>query len=274
MNTMTKTPRYLPRFGVNPFVLALSILVLFYLVLPTLIVIPMSFSASSYLEFPPREWSLRWYQEYWNSDAWRDATWTSLKAALITTLFATPFGTAAAYGLHKITGGLKSALQLVVLIPLIVPIILVGIGAFHIFAMVGLNSTLTGVVVAHVALALPFVVVTVLSGLKSFDFYQERAAISLGASPIVAFLTVTLPQIRISVQTGAFMAFITSLDEVVASMLVSGGENSTLTKRMFAALRDQIDPTIAAISTCLIAVSIAILAVVQTGASKKRQIES
>lgn len=262
---MAKTPDFLPRFGVHPLVLTLSILVLFFLVLPTLIVIPMSFSASSYLEFPPREWSLRWYREYWNSDAWRDATITSLKAALITTVFATPFGTAAAYGLHKMTGRLKSTMQMVVLIPLIVPIILVGIGAFHIFAKLGLNSTLTGVVVAHVALALPFVVITVMSGLKSFDFDQERAAVSLGASPLTAFLTVTLPQIRVSVQTGAFMAFITSLDEVVVSMLVSGGENATLTKRMFAALRDQIDPTIAAISTCLIAVSVVILVIVQTG---------
>ena len=259
---------------VNPLVLWLSVAVLLFLILPTLIVIPMSFSASSYLEFPPREWSLRWYREYWESDAWRDATITSIKAAVLTTLIATPLGTAAAYGLHKLTGGLKSALQLVVLVPLIVPIILVGIGAFHIFAKVGLNSTLTGVVVAHVALALPFVVITVLSGLRSYDFDQERAAISLGASPIAAFFTVTLPQIRVSVQTGAFMAFITSLDEVVVSMLVSGGENATLTKRMFAALRDQIDPTIAAISTCLIAVSVAILMVVQRGTASKSQVGS
>jgi len=114
-------------------------------------------------------------------------------------------------------------------------------------------------VIAHVALALPFVIITVMSGLKNYDFDQERAARSLGASRFMAILTITYPQVKFSVQAGAFLAFITSLDEVVIAMLISGGENATITRRMFNALRDQIDPTIAAISTCLIAVSIGAL---------------
>jgi len=142
---------------------------------------------------------------------------------------------------------------------------------FHLYALVGLNYTLTGVVAAHVALALPFVVITVMAGLRSFDFSLEQAARSLGATRTRAFLTITVPHIRFSIQTGAFLAFITSLDEVVVAMLISGGDNATITRRMFNALRDQIDPTIAAISTCLIVVSVLALVLVQSMARRQSQ---
>lgn len=243
--------------------------VLFMLILPTVIVIPMSFSDSSYLEFPPREWSLRWYREYFGSPQWMSATATSLQAAVLTTLIATPLGTVAAYGMSGLSLRVRNSLQLLVLIPLVVPVILVAVGVFHLYAKLGLNYTLTGVVLAHVALALPFVVITVMSGLKSYDFNLELAARSLGASRPRAFLTITVPHLRFSIQTAAFLAFITSLDEVVVSMFVSGGENATITRRMFNALRDQIDPTIAAISTCLIAVSVLSLAIVQFLSSRQ-----
>lgn len=240
-----------------------SSLVLFFLTLPTLIVIPMSFSDSAYLEFPPQRFSLRWYEVYFGSTAWMDATRTSLLAAVLTTLVATPLGTLAAYGLHCSSPRVRSAAQVLIILPIVVPLILVAVGVFHIYAKLGLNYTLTGVVIAHVALALPFVIITVMSGLKSFDLNQELAARSLGASRSYALLTVTLPQIRFSIQIGAFLAFITSLDEVVIAMLVSGGENATITRRMFNSLRDQLDPTIASISTCLIAISVFALLSVQ-----------
>jgi len=245
--------------------------VLFLLMLPTVIVIPMSFSASSYLEFPPQEWSLRWYRAYFGSPQWMDATVTSLQAAVLTTLIATPLGTLAAYGLTRMGARWRTLLQLVVLTPLVVPVILVAVGVFHLYALVGLNYTLTGVVAAHVALALPFVVITVMAGLRSFDFSLEQAARSLGASRARAFLTITVPHVRFSIQTGAFLAFITSLDEVVVAMLVSGGENATITRRMFNALRDQIDPTIAAISTCLIVLSVLALVLVQVMAARQNR---
>jgi putative spermidine/putrescine transport system permease protein len=234
-------------------------LVLFFLVLPTLIVIPMSFSDSAYLEFPPQNWSLRWYEAYFGSEEWVKATKVSLIAAFWTTIIATPLGAIAAYGLHCSAARIRNSMQLVLIFPLIVPVILVAVGVFHLYAKLGLNYTITGIVIAHVALALPFVIITVMSGLKNYDFDQERAARSLGASRFMAIMTITYPQVKFSVQAGAFLAFITSLDEVVIAMLISGGENATITRRMFNALRDQIDPTIAAISTCLIAVSIGAL---------------
>jgi putative spermidine/putrescine transport system permease protein len=132
-----------------------------------------------------------------------------------------------------------------------------------------LVNTLAGIVFAHSVLAIPLVLLIVTSALKSYDMNQEMAARSLGASRLRAFLSVTLPQIRFAVVTGAILSFLTSFDEVIVAMFVSGGENSTLTRNMFNALRDQIDPTIAAISTIMILVSSALLALSQLFGKKR-----
>ena len=150
------------------------------------------------------------------------------------------------------------------LIPIIVPVILVGIGIFYAYVKLKLVNTLLGLVLAHSVLAIPLVVLVVTSALKSYDINQEMVARSLGASRPAAFLLVTLPQIRFGVISGAVLAFLTSFDEVVVALFVSGGENSTLTRTMFNALRDQIDPTIAAISTVMILVTSALLGLAQT----------
>jgi putative spermidine/putrescine transport system permease protein len=237
--------------------------VIAFLVLPTIIVIPMSFSASQYLEFPPRDWSLRWYANYVNSPSWMQATATSLKAGILTALVATPLGTMAAYGLFvSHLRGAKLVLP-VLLTPIIVPVILVGIGVFYAYVKLKLVNTLTGLVLAHSVLAIPLVVMVVTSALKSYDMNQEMVARSLGASRPRAFCLVTLPQIRFALVTGAVLSFLTSFDEVVIAMFVSVGDTSTLTRTMFNALRDQIDPTIAAISTVMIVVSSLLVALSQ-----------
>ncbi len=240
-----------------------GIAVLFFLILPTLIVIPISFSGASFLEFPPKSFSLRWYEAYFSSPEWMSGTKTSLIAAVITTIIATPLGTLCAYGLHCSSPRVRNTLQILVIMPIVVPVILIAVGVFSLYAKLGLNYTLSGIVIAHTALALPFVIVTVMSGLQNYDFDQELAARSMGASRAVALWTITVPQVKFSIQTGAFLAFITSLDEVVISMMVSGGDNATITRRMFNSMRDHLDPTIAAISTCLIVVSVTALISVQ-----------
>ena len=169
----------------------------------------------------------------------------------------------AAYGLHVSTFPMNRFIQVALVTPIMVPVILVAIGIFFLYAKIGLNSTTPGLVMAHTVLAIPFVLVTVTAGLKSYDMNQELVARSLGASRLRAFLTITLPQIRFSVISGALLAFITSLDEVVIALFIAGGEMSTLTKRMFNALRDEIDPTVAAISTLLILISVILLALSQ-----------
>lgn len=242
---------------------ALAGLVLVFLVVPCLIVVPMSFSDSQYLEFPPRVWSLRWYDAYFSSPEWRAATVVSLKVAVLTTVFATGLGTLAAYGLHAARGVFGGLVRGVLMLPVLVPLILVAVGAFFVYARLGLNNTLTGLVLAHTVLAIPFVIIAVGNGLRTFDMNQERVARSLGASRPRAFFSVTLPQIRIAVLSGMLFAFITSFDEVVVALFISSGTSSTLTKRMFANIRDQVDPTVAAISSLLVALSILVLIAAQ-----------
>ena len=234
---------------------ALSAATIAFLVLPSLIVIPMSFSGSNSLAFPPPSWSLRWYQAYFASSQWLTATWTSVIVAGFTAAISTPIGTAAAYGLHAGSFSLKKPVYGMLIASLTVPVILIAIGAYFAFAQVGLVNTKLALVLSDSLLAVPFVLVTVSAGLKGYDMNQEQAARSLGASRFAAFMTVTLPQIRSSVIAGAFFAFIVAFDEVVIASFLSGGEGATLTNLMFASLRNEIDPTIAAISTMLIAIT-------------------
>jgi putative spermidine/putrescine transport system permease protein len=238
-------------------------LVLFFLIAPSFIIVVMSFSGSTLLQFPPTEWSLRWYDSYFQSVEWRDATVVSVKVAILTTIVATPLGTAAAYAINAEAMRFKGLINMLLTVALIIPVILIAIGTFFLYAKVGLNNTITGLVIAHTVQALPLVVLAVLSGLRSYDMNQEKVARSLGANRLSAFWQVTMPQIRFSIVSGALFAFITSFDEVVVSLFISGGETTTLTRRMFNALRDQIDPTIAAISTLLIAFSIVLLSLGQ-----------
>ena len=233
----------------------LATIIMFLLVIPTVIVIPMSFSESQYLEFPPREWSLRWYQEYLNTPRWVNATITSFKVATLTMLVATPFGTMAAYGLFVSGGRMSKMLFFTLMTPMIVPVILIAIGTFYVFGRIGLVNSIFGLVMAHTVLSVPLVMIIVTSALRTYDLNQERVAQSLGSTRIRAFFEITLPQLKFSIVTAALLAFLTSFDEVIISIFLSGGGNSTLTKQMFSALRDYIDPTIAAISTLMILLS-------------------
>ena len=132
-----------------------------------------------------------------------------------------------------------------------------------IFLLTTLNNSITGLVLAHTAMATPLVMIVITAAFRSYDLNQERVARSLGATRIKAFFTVTLPQIKFSVVTAGLLSFLTSFDEVIIAIFVSGGNNATLTKHMFAALRDYIDPTIAAISTIMVGVSTVLLLATQ-----------
>lgn len=241
----------------------ISAIIMILLVIPTFIVIPMSFSDSQYLEFPPERWSFRWYEFYFNSDEWIQATFTSFKAAFLTMLVATPLGVLAAYGLHTSRLRLVQPIFVMLITPMMVPIVLIAIGAFYAYVRLQILYTLTGLVLAHTVVALPLVIIVTGSALKSYDMSQESAARSLGAPRWRAFLTITLPQIRFAVITSALLSFLTSFDEVVIAMFISGGDNPTLTRNMFLALRDQIDPTIASISTIMIVITTLLMVLAQ-----------
>lgn len=234
-------------------------LILAFLVVPVLIVVPMSFSDSRFLTFPPPAYSLRWYEAFFGNPGWIQAARVSLILAVSTALGSTVIGTAAAYALNATGSKLLRSLSILLLLPLVVPVIIVAVGVFFVFAKIGLVASMPGLILANIMLGTPYVVTAVLAGLRGFDPAQEMAARSLGMNRLRAFLTVTLPQIRPSVISGALFAFISALDETIVAIFISGGENQTLTKRMFTSLRDEIDPTIAAISTLLTVASFLIL---------------
>ena len=255
-----------------------SFITLFLLIVPSLVVIPMSFSASQYLEFPPREWSLRWYDNYFFSwkvengfNDWMAATWTSIKVAVLTIFVAVPIGTMAAYGLVNSSTRISKILFPIFISPMMVPIILVAIGLFYFFVQFKLVGSVLGLVIGHSLVALPLVLIIVFSALKNYDMNQEKVARSLGAGRFRAFREITLPQIKFSIISASLIAFLTSFDEIIISLFVAGGDNSTITRSMFLALRDQIDPTIAAISTILIIISSGLLIIVQLLGNKKDQ---
>jgi putative spermidine/putrescine transport system permease protein len=129
-----------------------------------------------YLEFPPRTWSARWFEAYFYSREWREATVFSVEVATLTTVLATIFGTLAAYGLYSARGIFATVMRGTLMLPMPVPLILVAIGAFFVYAKINLNSTITGLVLAHTVPAIPFVMVAVGNGLKTFDMNQERVA--------------------------------------------------------------------------------------------------
>lgn len=243
-------------------------LILVWLMIPVVIIVPMSFSDSRFLAFPPPAWSLRWYEAYLGNAAWMQATRVSLTVAVFSAIIATIMGTAAAYALNMTSSRLVRNLQVILFLPLVVPIVITAVSIFFVYANVGLLATMTGLILANVMLGLPYVVTSVLVGLRKFDPVQEMVSRSLGMNRFRTFFIVTLPQIRPSVVSGLLFAFISALDETVVALFISGGENQTLTKRMFTALRDEIDPTIAAISSLLTATSFIMVMLISLSARR------
>jgi putative spermidine/putrescine transport system permease protein len=230
-------------------------LVLLYLILPILIIMPMSFSSSRFLTFPPPSLSLRWYEEYVGNPVWMQATRVTATLAVLTVLIATPLGVAAAYAISTSKLRIMRLIHVALLLPLVVPIIITAVGILFVYAKIGLVATMSGLVLANVMLGLPYVIISVVAGLQSFDPAQEMVARSLGMNRLRSFFAITLPQIKASVLAGAIFAFISAMDETIVGLFISGGQYQPLTKRMFTALRDEIDPTIAAISTLMTAAS-------------------
>lgn len=231
-------------------------LILFYLVVPAFVVIPVSFSSTTALAFPPPGWSTRWYESFFSQGKWLSATWVSVRVAFGTMIVATVLGTAAAYALHVGSFALRNTFRVTLISPLAVPSILIAIGMFFVYATIGgmLNS-IHGLIIAHTVVAIPFVLLTMAAGFNSYDMSQEMVARSLGASRFKAFFTVTLPQLKFSVAASALLSFIVSFDEVILSLMLSAGQISTLTKVTFSTLRDDVDPTLAAVSTLMLLVT-------------------
>ncbi len=239
--------------------LALGALVVFFLMVPTLVVIPMSFTASNALTFPPEGFSTRWYEKMLTDPQWSTGFVNSAQVASLTAVLATVLGTLAALGTVRGRFPGRTAVNALILSPLIVPVIIIAIGMFSLFVRWKIAGSIVGLVLAHTALAVPFVVINVATSLRTIDRNLELAAMNLGADPARTFFRITLPMILPGVFAGALFAFITSWDEVVVSIFLTTARFRTLPVEMWEQVRQVVDPTVAAVSTTLLLVTTTLL---------------
>jgi len=238
---------------------ALCVAVLAFLLLPILVIVPLSFSDSSFLVYPIPAFSLKWYQNLFGSAEWARAAKNSFLIAPAATLVATSLGTLAAVGLARTSFPFKGLLMSLLIAPMVVPIVVVGVSTYLFFAPLGLADSYTALIIVHAALGAPFVLTTVLATLQGFDQNLVRASLGLGESPLRTFFRITLPVIAPGVVSGALFAFATSFDEVVVVLFLAGPEQLTLPRQMFNGIRENISPTIAAVATLLILFTTALL---------------
>ena len=245
-------------------------MIFFFLMAPILVVIPLSFNAENFFTFTPgmlaldpEAYSLRHYRDFLTNPDWQQALRNSLTIAPVATLLSVSLGTLAAIGLSQSHVPFKGAIMAVLISPMIVPLIISAAGMYFFYSRVGLQGTYWGVVLAHAALGIPFVIITVTATLVGFDRSLTRAAASLGADPVTTFFRVQMPLILPGVISGGLFAFITSFDEVVVVIFVGSAQQQTLPWQMFTGLREQISPTILAVATILVVVSIGLLTVVE-----------
>lgn len=256
-------------------------LVLFFLVMPLIAVIPLSFTSSPFLQFTPEMlaldpagFSLRWYQILIGncsdpsittvcSDKWMVGVRNSFFIAICATFIATSLGTFAALGLSKSYMPYRKLIMAVMISPMIVPLIITASGMFMFFAKLGLVATFPGVIFAHAILGIPFVVITVTATLVGFDDNLIRAGASLGGSPVRNFFKIQLPLIAPGAISGALFAFITSFDEIVIILFVGGIHQQTLPRQMWAGIRQEISPTILSAATVLVILAVILLTTVE-----------
>jgi putative spermidine/putrescine transport system permease protein len=253
-----------------------SVVVLLFLVAPILVVIPLSFNDTAFFSLPIPAYSFRWYERFLTSNAWLRAGLNSFVIAGLSTALATPLGTIAALGLSRASPLLRVLTSTVMLLPLITPVVIIGVAIYFFMASLGLLGTFAGIVIAHTILATPFVVTIVSAGLAHFDPAQLRAAASMGANPAYALRTVMLPQILPSVVSAALFAFITSFDEAIIVVFLAAHDQYTLTVELWKGIREDINPTVLAVASVMIAIQIAAMALIETlrALSKRRQIKS
>ena len=248
----------------------LCALIFFFLIFPIAVIVPLSFNALPYftftpemLSFDPAGYSLQWYEDFFTSLNWRAAVKNSFIIAICSTLLATLLGTLAALGLSRSYIPFRAALMAILISPMIVPLIISAAAMFFFYSSINLQGTYIGVILAHAALATPFVVITVTATLVGFDHSLIRASASLGATPTTTFFKVIVPLILPGVISGALFAFITSFDEVVVVLFVGSYNQHTIPWQMFSGIRERISPTILAVATILVAISILLLLTVE-----------
>lgn len=259
-----------------------------FLITPIIILIPLSFNQEPYFSFTsgmlsldPDAYSTRWYKDIlingmaapeaisgWWSDMWQNAQWirsikNSFFIGICATILSTSIGTLAAIGLSRAEMPYRRSIMALLISPMIVPLVITASGMFYFFSGIGLATTYTGLILAHAVLGTPFVIITVTATLVGFDDSLTRAAANMGAGPITTFFKIQMPLILPGVVSGGLFAFITSFDEVVVALQLAGVEQRTIPRQMFSGIREQISPTILAVATILVIISIMLLTTIE-----------
>lgn len=237
--------------------------ILIFLIVPILVIVPLSFNSSSFLSYPLSGLSMRWYTEFFSSNEWMLALKNSFIVAPLATLLATAAGTLAAVGLARGEFRGKGLIMGILISPMVVPVVIVAVGLYFFYAEHGLLNTYTGLVLAHAVLGVPFVVITVTATLQGYNTNLSRAAASLGAPPLTAFFRVTMPLIAPGLISGGLFAFATSFDEVIVVLFIGGPGQRTLPREIFDGIREHVTPAITAVATLLILFATALMATME-----------
>lgn len=229
-----------------------ALVVLFLITMPILIMIPISFNSGHTIQLTFSDYSLQWYENFFNNELWISSLWRSITTAILVAILSTIIGGMAALGVNRLSFPGKNLFMNLMIAPMVIPVIVVGIALYHSFSFLRLNDTVLGVVLGHSIVAIPVVFVTLMAGLKGVRRDLELAAQSLGSTPIGAFFKVTFPLLKLSIFAAFFFAFSMSLDEVIISIFITGPSTKTLPILLWENMRTQLEPTIAVAATILV----------------------
>ena len=230
-----------------------------FLLLPVVFIVLLSFGSSRWLAFPPPGWTLKWYQELFADPSWIEAALTSARIATMTAILAVAIGLLASFALVRGEFRGREILRGLLLTPMVLPVVVFAIAVYAFFLRLGLGGTTLGFVLAHTVLALPFAIIPIATALEGFDKSIEDAAIVCGASPLQAKLRITLPSIRIGIFSAAIFSFLASWDEVVVAIFMASPTLQTLPVKIWGSLRSDLTPVIAAASSLLVGLTLALM---------------
>lgn len=245
--------------GLKVFLIGLTAVVCLFLILPIVFIAALSFGSSQWLIFPPPSWTLKWYHDLFADPRWLYSAWTSLKIASIVTVLSVVIGFLAALGLNRREFVGREALRALFLTPMILPVVVLAVSLYALFLELGLAGTTFAFVIAHLLIALPFSIIAIGNALDGFDRSIEDAAILCGASPWEARLRVTVPAVSHGIFAAAVFSFLASWDEVVLAIFMASPTLQTLPVKIWATLRQDLTPVVAAASTLLIAFTILLM---------------
>ncbi len=237
-------------------------LILLYLVLPMLVIIPLSFSGQSYLSFPPTSWSLRWYQSMAENRLWFDATLNSLLIGIPTAIISVALGTLAALGVTRGSLPRRGLISAAIVAPMMMPHVILAIGLYPVMLDLGVLRTHIAAIIGHSTIGVPLVFITVSAAVTGYSGALELAAMTMGANPWQTFWRVTFPMIRVGMLVGGILAFATSFDELMLSLFLTGAATRTLPRLIWEQLADFLTPTIAAVATLIFVFTLALLGIV------------